>query len=179
MNSGIAQCPSRLHCQQCSYQCVVQCVVPEATVSGLSGNYKVMAKGTTAMGFLRGTAVCVLAVLAFLLGTTKVSSRGAAAAHELWLRAFESNFAPACNVVLGDWGLRYKISHTTLRLAVGWLEISCGLLLVLGSRIAAALMTLLLLGLTVAVYHYDPERIAFPTALLALAAFVTTGKNKK
>ena len=86
-------------------------MVPEATVRGLSGNYKVMAKGTTAMGLLRGTAVCVLAVLAFLLGTTKVSSRGAAAAHELWVRAFESNFAPACNVVL-----RYKISHTTLRL---------------------------------------------------------------
>lgn len=138
-----------------------------------------MAKGTTAAGILLGTSVFVLAGLAILLGSTKVSSTGAAAAHELWLRSFESNFAPACNAILGDWGLRYKISHTTLRLAVGWIEISCGVLLLLGSRIGAGLMTLLLLGLTVTVYHYDPDRITFPSALLALAAFVTIGMNKK
>jgi len=102
---------------------------------------------------MRWTATLAVASVACLLGVTKLTDRlNTGEAYSYWQRIFESNYGPALENLLKGTGFP-SVHHAHLRLGVGISELLCGTLLLVGSRAAAGILTVLMGGLLLVAYR--------------------------
>lgn len=134
------------------------------------------------IGLLHSMSVFILSAIAILFGVTKLSCFGTIVpgAFMSWQRMFEGIYAPYTNALLASYNIPFRVNHEYLRIAVGVLEISCGILVLFGSKVASITLSIFMVAICGILYYNSQEDdgMAMPLCLTAMCIFVSMTKKK-